>query len=400
MKRPIDEAAEALRAWATDLALPLWARTGFDSRTGRFEERLSFDLEAVPEAPLRLMSQARQIYVYALAARRGWYNGAIDIVEHAFGSMIRDFYRADDANGWIFSIRRDGSPADPRRDLYGHAFALLAIASYVGATGKRQSLALADDTLTFLDATLAAPIGGYLEGLPTVDDIRRQNPHMHLFESLLALWEASGEQRYLDRADRIFGLFSARFFHSEPGVLGEYFTTDLAPAPGEKGRIVEPGHHYEWVWLLRRYRPHWSQHVEIFAEALYRHADANGYDAHGFVMDELLADGSPRLRSRRSWPVTEAIKANIVEAMQGRAGAEDKAVRLTGLLLQNFLAERHRGGWMDRLDAAGMPAVDFMPASTLYHVMGAVDELHRYAINGQANRCVVLHSVVASEKRM
>ena len=36
------------------------------------------------------------------------------------------------------------------------------------------------------------------------------------------------------------------------------------------------------------------------------------------------------------------------------------------------------GGWMDRLDKDGLPATDFMPASTLYHVLCAADELLRY----------------------
>lgn len=385
MNRPIEKVAATLMAWTTDLALPLWASAGFDTETGRFEERLTFDLDVMPDVPLRLMTQARQVYVYALAAQQGWHNAAVDVAEHAYNAMVRDFYRRDDADGWIFSIHRDGSLADSRRDLYGHAFALLAIASYVQATGKRQALAIADKTLTFLDTALSAPTGGYIEGLPAADDVRRQNPHMHLFESLLALWEATAEQRYLDRAGRIFELFIAHFFNREVGVVREYFTTDLNPMPGEKGRIVEPGHHYEWVWLLRRFQRHHYQSVEDFVEILYCHADANGHDRHGLVMDELWADGSPRLRSYRSWPVTEAIKANIVEAGQGRAGAEDKAVRLTALLLRNFLGDCYRGGWMDRLDETGKPATEFIPASTLYHIMGAVDELERYV--GRRNAC-------------
>jgi hypothetical protein len=34
---------------------------------------------------------------------------------------------------------------------------------------------------------------------------------------------------------------------------------------------------------------------------------------------------------------------------------------------------------MDRLDEQGRPATDFMPASTLYHVMCMLDELDRFA---------------------
>jgi mannose-6-phosphate isomerase len=324
------------------------------------------------------MSQARQVHVYALAARHGWHKDAIDIVEQGYRAMIRDFYRRDASPGWIFSISRDGSPADLRRDLYSHAFALLAIASYVAATGKREALTLAEETLVFADQAFSASSGGYLEELPVTSNVRRQNPHMHLFESFLALWEVSGEQSYLDRASRIFDLFATRFFHHDLGILGEYFTDDLKPVPSEKGRIVEPGHHYEWVWLLRRFQDHQNRSVESFVERLYRHADTHGHDNYGLVVDELHAEGSPRLRSHRTWPMTEAIKANVVEAAQGRADAEDKAAQLTGLLLHHFLAVRYRGGWIDRLDEAGKPAVEFMPASTLYHIMGAVDELDRY----------------------
>jgi len=248
--------AARLLGWATDLALPLWATVGFDSRHGRFEERLTLNAERLADSPLRLMSQARQIYTYALAARRGWYPDATRLVEQAYASMVRDYHRRDDRGGWIFSIRRDGAVADPSRDLYSHAFVLLAIASYVEATGKRSALALADETLTFIERHMTAPQGGgFVEEVPSSVGARarRQNPHMHLFEALLALWECSGEARYLALAGRLFDLFTARFFQPDPGIVGEYFTAGLAPAEGLAGKLVEPGHHYEWIWLLRRF---------------------------------------------------------------------------------------------------------------------------------------------------
>ena len=167
-------AAAALLGWATDAAFPLWATTGFDFDHGRFEERLTLRAERLPGAPIRLLSQARQIYAYALAARRGWYPGAATLVEQAFASMVRDYRGRDGRGGWIFSIARDGAVSDPRRDFYAHTFVLLAIASYVQATGKRQALALADETLAFIDRDLRAPDGdGFVEVLPAR---RRSSP--------------------------------------------------------------------------------------------------------------------------------------------------------------------------------------------------------------------------------
>jgi mannose-6-phosphate isomerase len=76
--------------------------------------------------------------------------------------------------------------------------------------------------------------------------------------------------------------------------------------------------------------------------------------------------------------VTEALKANIVVAAAGRERAAARALALANLLLERFLTREPAGGWIDRLDEQGRSATDFMPASTLYHVMCAIDELDRF----------------------
>jgi len=377
---PLKSAAKLLRDWVIDQALPLWADAGFDRDHGRFEERLSLQGERIVDVPLRLMVQARQIYVYALASRRNWHSGARTLVELAYASMLRDFYRRDDHGGWIYSITRGGAIADSQRDLYAHAFVLLAIASYVQLTGKREALVLADDTLEFIDANFrAAKGGGFFEALPIRDPLRRQNPHMHLFEALLALWSSSGDEHYLARAGELFDLFASHFFRADPGILGEYFDASLEPASGIAGSIVEPGHHYEWVWLLRAFERESGRSVQPYADALFAYADLHGYDHAGLIVDEALIDGSHHARSRRIWPVTEAIKANIAEAELGRENSPAKAAALAMRLRTHFLTSKPPGGWIDRLDHNGAAAVEFMPASTFYHIACAIDELDRYA---------------------
>jgi mannose-6-phosphate isomerase len=173
----------------------------------------------------------------------------------------------------------------------------------------------------------------------------------------------------------MFGLFAGRFFQADPGVLIEYFDDRLVPASGVPGRVVEPGHHFEWIWLLRWYERESGTIVGRHVDALYRHAERYGSDRAGLIVDELLVDGSVKTASHRLWPMTEAIRAHLVEARLGRPGAAARAAALADLLFERFLSGAAAGGWIDRLDAAGRPATDFMPASSLYHLLGAIDEL-------------------------
>ena len=384
MRRDVRTAAQFMEAWMREQALPLWAVSGFDAEAGRFEEGLTFDGRPRPEVPIRLLVQARQIFVYALAERRHWYAGAGALAERAFASMRRDYFRRDGGDGWVSSIARDGTVIDSTRDLYAHAFVLLAVAAHVRATGRQEELALAHETLAFLDREMTAPLGGgYVEALPMRPGPRRQNPHMHLFEALLALWECSGDRVFLDRAEDMFQLFASRFFQAGQGVLLEYFDEALSPAAGI-GPIVEPGHHFEWCWLLRRYERGTGQgRIEAIVDRLYEHANRAGFDADGLIVDEVHPDGTITRASRRLWPVTEAIKCNLAEALGGRAGSLERAVALTDALHRRFLGQAPRGGWVDRLGDDGLPLVDFMPATSLYHLVGSVDALSGFSVAGQ-----------------
>ena len=80
--------------------------------------------------------------------------------------------------------------------------------------------------------------------------------------------------------------------------------------------------------------------------------------------------------SRRSWPRTEGLKANIVEGELGRASCDAQAVRCLQRLADTFIGRPVPGGWMN-VDEKGAPLVTMMPASTLYHLFCAIAEAAR-----------------------
>lgn len=176
---------------------------------------------------------------------------------------------------------------------------------------------------------------------------------------------------------KIFEIFKASFFRGERGYLCEYLTDALKPVQGDRGQVCEPGHHYEWVWLLRKFEALSGEDTAYYCRGLYHHADQFGWDKDGFIVDELHSDGHVVKKSRRSWPHAEGLKANLLEATMGRNGADARAAQCISRLMENYLGRPVVGGWIDHLDQRGRPIVDFTPASTLYHIVCAAAETDR-----------------------
>lgn len=363
--------------WHVEQALPLWSGAAWDGRRGGFYEALDFSGAPV-EGPRRVRVQARQIHAFLEAAQSGWAPDGAALAAKGFDYLLEKACPDRGARGCVHVLDADGAVIDARRDLYDQAFVLLACSSVWRGLKDHRALDLAGATLAFLDADLASPAGGYLE-----DDRgarpRRQNPHMHLFEALLALHEATGDEAYLVRADAIFDLFRRCFFLRAEGRLVEFFTDALAPEPGDKGRIVEPGHMAEWVWLLDAYAEARGGDAAFMQRDLFRGAQRLGADpASVFLIDSLtVGDPSPD-RSRRLWPQTEYLRAALVMARRGDAGAQTVAADLIDALFETYLDQPVAGLWCDRYDGAGRAIAKDVPASILYHLLSAALEAQRF----------------------
>ncbi|MEN3349630.1 MAG: hypothetical protein V7632_3265 [Bradyrhizobium sp.] len=350
-------------------ALPLWSTAGWDAASGGFVERLREDGSADRDAPRRMVVQARQIYCYAKAAQMGWYPEGRAIAQKGLEYLLAKAKAPDGRPGYVYSLTPDGGVADPLRDTYGHSFVLLALATLYGLAPDAQVKAEMDELLAFLDARLRSPHGGFLEGLPPAMP-RRQNPQMHLFEAMIACFDATHDLSFQNRAGEFFALFLASLYDKQTRVLGEYFEEDWSNIPPVS---VEPGHLTEWVWLLKGFEritgcPTGRPRGELLASALrYR-------DATGCLIDEGDVEGNIRRHTRRLWPQTELAKAWIAQAESGESGAADEARAALLLLERHYLGHPVTGGWYDQFDRDGNSLVATIPASSFYHILCAITE--------------------------
>jgi mannose/cellobiose epimerase-like protein (N-acyl-D-glucosamine 2-epimerase family) len=365
-----------LKHWLRDDVLPFWAAKGRDARTGLFLERFLADRKPDLAAPLRVRVQFRQIYCLSHAAVLGWFPQGAEIALAAWEATRKHFWNGKDGGGFFHILASDGSVSDARHDSYDHAFSVLALSWLARATGERRLHDELDELLAYIDARLTDADGILLEGDPHSLP-RRQNPQMHWFEAMLAMHDAVAHPQALERAARYRRFFEAVLFDRASGTLGEYFTQDFKPAPGEAGGSVEPGHQAEWTWLLRSHERFAGLPTSREAATLLDTALATADPELGLLVDE--ADRSNRVRrgTRRSWLQTELAKAWIAEAEVGRPEAREHALLALGNLDRFFLRKPFAEGWIDQLDEAGRPIRGPVPASTLYHIQVAIVEADR-----------------------
>ena len=359
-----------LKLHMIDHCLPLWSNEGWDRASGGFVDRLHPDGRADVSAPRRVFVQARQIYCFAKAAQMGWYPEGREIALKGLDHLLTRAKGPDGRPGFVHTLAPDGGVLDQLRDSYDQAFVLLALATVYALDRDAQIRSEIDALLSFLDAQLRSPHGGFLEGLPASLP-RRQNPQMHLFEAMIAAFDATHDMAFQQRAGQFFALFLANLYDKQTCVLGEYFEDDWSKIEPVS---VEPGHQAEWVWLLKGFEritgcPTGRHRGELLASAL-RYRD----EATGCLIDEGGTEGRIRRHTRRLWPQSEMAKAWIAQAEAGEVGAADEARAALTRLERHYLRHPVAGGWYDQFDRDGNSLVATIPASSFYHVVCAIAE--------------------------
>jgi mannose/cellobiose epimerase-like protein (N-acyl-D-glucosamine 2-epimerase family) len=214
-----------------------------------------------------------------------------------------------------------------------------------------------------------------MRGQP-ISRMRRQNPHMHLLEACLFAYETWQDDAYIKMADEMVLLFQDHFFDSKNNVVIEFFSDNLFPHV-EKGNYIEPGHAFEWVWLLKKHAElagNPTLHDKI-CQRLLDKANADGWDKeYDGIYDTVSADGRVIADTKRIWPFCEALKANVLmlTLAPDRQAIKDRVAAMVDVFENKYMQER--GFWTEWLNRDLTPAADYMPGTTPYHVYFGITE--------------------------
>jgi mannose-6-phosphate isomerase len=374
-KEVVHARVRTLTRWLSETALPLWAANGKDECGGFYDE---LDLAGKPVVGTRrCYVAARQLYVFSKATKLGW--SSTEEASHAYRFLVSRFRKP---NG-LFDLAYDPvrGTVDTAFDLYDQAFVVFAL-----ATASQPPLrvweaeGLAREILIALREGWTNPKGGFEEGNPRVLPLRA-NPHMHLLEAALEWTTVKGAEvePWAALADELVELCVTRMIDPSTGALHEFFDGNWEFAPGDAGRIVEPGHQFEWAWLLDRWAS-WRQRPDIAAIArkMCFVAEEKGI-AGETAINELWDDLSVKDRGSLLWPQTERIKAWSRIAAGESAGPEQERAlnRVLAAIdgLEVFLKTPVPGLWYKQRDALGHYVAEPSPVRLLYHIVCAIEAL-------------------------
>lgn len=372
--------------------LPFWMTHTLDKVNGGFYGEISNDLIANPHASKGALLNARILWTYAAAYRRYKTQAYLDMAHYAYKSLI-DLFWDDVYGGLYWEISAEGKPTKPRKQIYGQAFGIYALAEYYAVTGEQQALDKAIDIFNAIEKYSFDPVhGGYFEAFSRawgpVDDVRlsaidmnemkSQNTHLHVLEAYTNLMRVWDDAHLRKQQVSLIDMMLNRITDPQTHHLILFLDGDWTP----KSDHVSYGHDIEASWLIPEAAEVLGNHdlIEVVKPRALKMAQAvyeQGLDTDGAIFYESAPDGE--MDTLKSWwPQVEAA-VGFLNAYQisGQAHFLDAALKSWDFIEENLI-DRQYGGWFSfpRLDGPerkDVPKVSFWKCP--YHNSRACMEL-------------------------
>src|SRR6185312_7723367 len=336
-----------------------------------------------------LVSSTRFVFDYAMAARAFGEPAYVDATRHCL-AYLRQAHRNAGSGGYAWTLEK-GWPNDTTNHAYGVAFVLVAYASAHRA-GISEAAAWMEETWELLERYFWDEHAGLYRDEADFDwqfaPYRGQNANMHLCEAMLAAYDASGGQRYLDRALLLADHMTRRQAAKAGGLVWEHYDADWNidwdynrdnPKHLFRPWGFQPGHQTEWAKLLlildRHVKADWLLPT---ARKLFDTAVAKAWDAeygglyYGFAPDGTICDAD-----KYYWVQAESLAAAACLAQRTGEDAYWQWYQRLWEYAWTHFVDHEYGAWYRILDRRNRKYSDEKsPAGkTDYHTMGACYEV-------------------------
>ena len=259
-RRTVSEWADRISAELHENILPFWMKRAVDASRGIIIGSVTDDPDADRTAERGALLASRVLWTYSAAYLLDRNPAYLETAHLAYRDLVDNFW--DDEHGGLYwSIAADGTVVNPRKQIYGQAFAIYALAEYHRASGLKAPLDRAVSLFELLETHAREHRhGGYMEALSRewseIADMRlsdadmnvpkSQNTHLHVMEAYTNLLRTRPDAKVTEALTMLLEIMIDRIVNSETGHLKLFFSNDWV----SQSEAVSYGHDIEAAWLL------------------------------------------------------------------------------------------------------------------------------------------------------
>lgn len=343
--------------------LHFWLTQSLDHRQGGFIGKMDNQGLVDYTAPKGLVLNARILWTFSAAYAYTQDPMCLAAAQRAFGVLSTQFYDPE-YGGYYWSINPDGSALSTRKQIYGQAFVLYALAEYhriaaddlqEGVLTQAQAVFHWIEKYSFDKQDL-----GYWEAVArngtTLEDLRlsardrndpkTMNTHLHVLEAYANFYRIWPDTNLYQQLKGLIDLFLDKIIHPQSHHLICFFDAQWRPSPA----LISYGHDIETAWLLLEAAEVIQYRIEDarkMAVSVAR-AAAEGFDSGlgALRYEEHLAE-------TQWWVEAEAVVGflNAWQLTQEETFLE-KALACWAYI-KNELKDKEKGEWFWGIDANG-----------------------------------------------
>jgi mannobiose 2-epimerase len=362
--------------------LPYWAERSHDDAGGYLvvddlrpsRWRRPLRRRARPRTPPKqLVSQARFLWTFSHAHRKGFVHEAFDYraaAERGYRFLLEHFLDAG-TGGYRWMTDRSGRPVNDARILYGQAFVIYAFVEFARACGDPHALDRALDLHRVVDAHLHdGEHGGWFEhagpdwallgpgdprAVVEIVGLKSANAQLHWLEALTELYVATGCDGVRASLAEALHVNRTYLYPAAPGRAYPHRRPDWSAPTPEQPATVSYGHNVEFAWLMIRAQralgvspswDHFSAHLD--------HALRLGVDRRRGGVYRSGVDDRPATDTDKVWWVQAEMVTALTEALRHHWSAPHAAALLALLdFVERHQTDRVAGIWLEAVSAAG-----------------------------------------------
>ena len=315
-----------------------------------------------------------------------------DYIRH--GLEFLEIIHRDEKNDGYHQLAKNNIPLIANKMTYGQAFCLCAISNTYKA-GIKEAYPLIGRIYDFLEEKLWEPAHGlYVDecsnDFKVINDYRGQNSNMHMTEAMLSAYEATNENKYLDKAYDLAYKITVELAKNTDGLIWEHYNKNWEvdwqynkddPKNLYKPYGFLPGHFAEWsklLLILERFKPaNWQLEV---AELLFDNAMKCAWDEKNGGINYSFDRGSRILDTDRYyWVLAETIAASAILALRTNKDQYWDIYNKCWEYSYYYFFDKKHGGWFRILSLDKKPLSDKKspPGKSDYHVIGSCYEVVR-----------------------